>query len=152
MSVQHPSARIKPLGMVAPLTLAPGSSSTAWVSLGDVRAVMALVMVGVIAATGTVAARIEESHGGDDAARNANATDVEDAAITVLVAGTDSNKAAAIDLTHANVLESTTHVRLTITTAAAASPVCGVVLGVDPRYAKTGAAGAMEALAEVVSL
>jgi hypothetical protein len=129
----NPSDRATIAGVINPQSLAPGSASTGWVSMATYSAVQGVVVVGAITATGTVDAKLEQA----TSAAGAGAKDVTGKAITQLTAaGTDSNKQAVLNCgaEELDVNNAFTHVRLTVTTAAAAALVAGLLLGHDARY------------------
>ena len=151
---QHASSGIKLLDRIEPDAYGTGTYTTGWVKAGDHAALMAIVMAGALGSSATIDAKIEQSHGADDTARNSNARDVTDLAITQMTqAGTDqSDHEAVLDVQPGDLDATATHVRLSITVGGAASDVAGILLGAWPRYARTGVAGMASTVAEVVSL
>lgn len=127
-----PSDRGTLLGRITPQS-ATTAKSTAWISMATLGSALATVMVGTIASTGTVDAKIEQA----TSAAGAGAKDITGLAITQLTeAGTDSDKDVEInvqpsDLDRANGF---THIRLTITPATAAALIAGTLRGFNSRY------------------
>lgn len=108
------------------------AKSTGYVDMGKAGSIQALVLVGTIASTGTVDAKLEQA-----TTDGGTPKDVTGKAITQLTqAGTDSDKQAIIncqseDLDVANGYR---WVRLTITPATAAALISGAILAHDHRY------------------
>lgn len=150
---QHSSATVKPIGAIDPGNYAVGTHTSAWIPMGAHASVMALVCAGVLGTSGTLGAQIEESHGADDAARNANAQDVDGLAITALTkAATDDRKQAVLEVKPGDLRATTTHIRVSLAVGVAASDAGALILGVGPRYAEAGKAGMAASVAEVVGL
>jgi hypothetical protein len=120
------------LGAIDADAYAAGTYTTSWISAANFQTFLAIVMVGEMASTSTVNAKIQQA----TSAAGAGAKDLTGAAITQLTqAGTDADKQALIsfgagDLDVANYF---THFRLSMTVATAASDAAGLVLGGDPR-------------------
>lgn len=127
-----PSDRVAIAGSIDPDNASAGTYTTGWVSMATFRSVMAVVAVGVMASTATLDAKLEQ-------AKDASGTDAKDIsgkAITQLTqAGTDADKQAVINCRaeELDIANDFSHVRLSLTTAAAASYCCGLLLGLDPR-------------------
>jgi hypothetical protein len=123
---------------VAPIVgiISPQSTNTTvtsgWVSMADLAGFQAIVATGVLGASATVDAKLQQAtdSGGT------GAKDVTGKAITQLVKATDDNKQAVINCRadELDVNNSFTHVRLSITVGTAASLVSGLILGHVPRY------------------
>jgi hypothetical protein len=128
-----PSDRAAIVGMLSPLSQSAGARSTGWVSMADWITLMAVLQVGALGSSGTVDAKLEQavnSSGG-------SAKDIAGKAITQLTqAGTDDNKQAIINVrqTDLDYENGFTHLRLTVTTATAASLTSALVLGMDRRH------------------
>lgn len=116
-------------------TVDPISSSTAvssaWVSLAEVARILAVVQTGLIAATGTLNAKLEQATSG----AGAGAKDITGKAITAL-ADTGDNKQILINCRteELDVAGGFAFVRLTITPAVAAALISGVIFGFDNRF------------------
>lgn len=106
--------------------------TSSWLSMADLAALQAIISVGVLGASATVNAKLEQAtdSGGT------GAKDVTGKAISQLVKATDDNKQAVINCRadELDVNNSFTHVRLSITVGTAASLVSGLILGHFPRY------------------
>lgn len=127
-----PSDRLAILECIDPDNQSAGTVTTGWVSMADWLNIMAIIAVGVMASTGTLDAKIEQATDSS----GSGAKDVDGTDITQLTqAGTDSDKQVVINLkqTDLDVANDFTHVRLSITTATAASYVCGLLIGLDRR-------------------
>jgi len=91
------------------------------------------VLVGEMQATSTVDAKLEQATDGS----GTGAKDISGKSITQLTAaGSDDDKQVIINCRddELDVANSFTHVRLSITTATAASDSAGLILGHDSRY------------------
>lgn len=118
-----------PLGQVSPISSAAANSSS-WVNVADMARIVAIIQTGLIAATGTFDAKLEQatSSGG------AGAKDITGKAITQL-ADTGDNKNLVIDCRadELDVNGGFKFVRLTLTGATAATVMAGILLG-TPAY------------------
>lgn len=116
-------------------TVDPISSSTAvssaWVSVAEVARILAVIQTGLIAATGTLNAKLEQATSG----AGAGAKDVTGKAITQLP-DTGDNKQALINcrVEELDIAGGFSFVRLTITPAVAAALIAGAVYGFEARY------------------
>lgn len=127
-----PSQRVGLVGAIGPVSQAAGAVSSGWIDATKFHNYMALLSTGVLGASATVDAKLEQatSSGG------AGAKDVTGKAITQLVKASNDNNQATIDLKQEDLdfNNGFQFFRLTITVATAASLVTASVLGVDPRY------------------
>lgn len=127
-----PSDRGTLMAVINPQS-ATTAKSSGWVSMETLDGILATVLVGTIASTGTVDAKIEQATDSS----GTSAKDITGKSITQLTeAGTDSDKQAVInvlaeDLDLANNFD---HVRLTVTPATAAALIAGTVHGYSARY------------------
>jgi hypothetical protein len=120
------------LGVVSPVSQGAGAVSTAWVSAAQYLRLMAFIQTGVMGASATLDAKIQQ-------ASDTSGTGVKDvtgkAVVQILKAAGDNVQALINfrpdDLDQVNGF---TCVRLTLTVATAASLVSAVLLGV-PRFA-----------------
>lgn len=105
--------------------------SSAWVSLAEIARILAVVQVGLIAATGTLNAKLEQA----TTSGGAGAKDITGKAITAL-ADTADNRQILINCRteELDVAGGFAFVRLTITPAVAASLIAGAIFGLDARY------------------
>lgn len=129
----NPSARAGILAAINPQSATAGTYTSGWVDMQSVYAVLAIVMAGAMTATGTLDAKIQQATDGS----GTGAKDVTGTAITQLTAaGTDSNKQVAINVTQADLDRNNgfRFVRLSVTTATAASLLAGLIVGLDFRY------------------
>lgn len=127
---QLPTERAALVGIVNPSSQGAGASSTGWVDCAKFRRLMALITTGVLGASATVDAKLQQatSSGG------AGAKDITGAAITQLVKASNDNDQAVINLDTANLdtTNSFRYVRLTITVGTASSITAGHLFGFDP--------------------
>lgn len=128
-----PSHRAAIVGAIDPDAYAAGAVSSGWIKAADFHDYMAAVMVGAMAATSTVDAKLEQATDGS----GTGVKDIAGKAITQLTAaGTDDDKQAIINLRQEelDINNGFTHFRLTMTVAVAASDAGALVLGMEPRY------------------
>lgn len=116
-----------------PVSQAAGTVATAWVPAANFHAFLAIVETGVLGASATLDARIQQAQDG----AGTGVKDVAGRAIVQIVKATGDNKQALInfkpeDLDNTNGFA---FVRLSLTVGGAASLVAGKVIGVHPRYA-----------------
>lgn len=134
MKTTRPTDKIAVVGNIDPDAYAAGTYTTGWIAAKDFAKFMALVMVGTMAATSTVDAKIEQATDGS----GTGAKDVTGKAITQITqAGTDQSDTQAIiefDGGDLDVDGDFDFVRLSVTVAAAASDAAATVLGIDARY------------------
>ncbi len=141
------SEKVQLVGVINPASNAAGALTTAWVSMASFEEMMAIIALGTMVTNSTVDAKLQQ-------AQDSSGTGVKDItgkAITQLTqAGTDrSNKQAQINV-RAEEMDRTngfTHVRLSMTTAVAASGSTAVLLGMGSRYSPgTPAASVVETI------
>ena len=118
-------ATIDPVSTTATLT-------TAWVDQSLFFYVMAMIDVGVMTATGTVDAKLQQAT--DNAGTGAK--DITGKAITQLLAAGGNNRQALINMKEADLDTENgfRFVRLSLTAATAASLVSAVLIGGVPRF------------------
>lgn len=122
------------LGGVHAISQTTAAVSTAWLAAADFFAFLALVDAGVLGASATLDAKLEQATDGS----GTGVKNVTGKAITQLTkAGSDDNKWALINLRPAELDAEGgfTHFRLTITPAVAACLISAVVLGLNARNA-----------------
>lgn len=126
-----PSQRVALLAAIAPVSQAAGSVSTSWVPLANFNQAMAVISAGVLGASATLGAKIEQA---TDAA-GTGAKDVTGKAITNLVKATDDGKQAIINLRaeELDVSNRYAFIRLTLAVGTAASLVAASLFGLDAR-------------------
>jgi len=116
-------------------TVDPISSATvvssAYVSVAEVARILAVVQTGLIAATGTLNAKLEQATSG----AGAGVKDIPGKAITAL-ADTADNKQILINcrVEELDIAGGFAFVRLTITPAVAAALIAGQIWGFDARF------------------
>jgi hypothetical protein len=127
------SEMIGMLGFVSPISQAVGSVSTGWVSAATFVRYLAIIETGVLGASATVDAKIEQATGG----AGAGAKDVTGKAITQIVKASGDNKAAMINVfpDELDVNNGYRFIRLTLTIGTAASLVGARLLGIVPKNA-----------------
>lgn len=134
MKTLLPSERAAVVGVIDPDANTAATYTTGWISMSDFQSIMAVIMAGALGTSGTLDAKLEQATDSS----GTGAKDVAGSDITQLTqAGTDSDKQAIIqcnteDLDLANDFS---HVRLSMTVAAATSDCAAIVIGFDPRYA-----------------
>ncbi|MCC6630277.1 MAG: hypothetical protein IT340_23085 [Chloroflexi bacterium] len=129
----RPNQRQTILATIDPVSQGAGTVTTGWVSMRDVPALQAILQTGVLGASATVDAKLQQAtdSGGT------GAKDVTGSSITQLTkAGSDDNKQVVINMRGdaLDVTNSFTHVRLSVTVGTAASLIAAMVLGVDAHY------------------
>ncbi len=132
--VLRPSDQAAILGAINPVSQGAGTVTTAWIDISKFDKLMGIVQAGVLGASATLDAKIQQATSG----AGAGAKDIPGKAITQLTqAGTDSNKQAIINVQsdELDVNGGFKFVQLQATVATAASLVAGLLLGFTPRYA-----------------
>lgn len=122
-----------PVAVINPQSATAGTYTTGWVDLAKFSRLYAILLIGAITGSGTVDAKFEQA----TSAAGAGAKDVDDTDITQLTgAGTDSNKQVTVEVRQAqvDVAGGFRWVRLSVTTATAASLAAAVVLGIGARF------------------
>lgn len=123
-------------GVVAainPTSQSAGTQSTSWISAANYTNFLAVVQAGVLGASATLDAKIEQATDSS----GTGAKDVTGKAITQLTkAGSDDSKQALIAFRQADldIANDYTHVRLSVTVATAASLTAALLLGFGARY------------------
>jgi hypothetical protein len=132
-----PTERMALLATLDPVSQAAATVTTGWVDLGKFHSIMALLQTGVMGASATIDAKLQQatSSGG------AGAKDVTGKSITQLVKASNDNNQVAIncrgqELDVANGFE---YVRLSVTVGTAACLIAAQVWGVDARLGPTSA-------------
>lgn len=125
------------LATIDPASQAAGTVSSGWVSVANFHAFLAVVETGVLGATATLDAKIQQAQDNS----GTGVKDVTGKAIVQIVKASGDNKQALLnfrpeDVDNAN---NFAFVRLSLTVGVAASIVAGKVLGVHPRYAPADA-------------
>lgn len=125
------SEQFSVLGAVSPVSQAAGTVVTGWVSVAAHERFMALIQTGVLGASATVDAKLQQATD----ASGTGAKDITGKAITQIVKASGDNKQALINL-RAEELDINSgfgYVQLSITVGTAASQVGAVVLAGMPK-------------------
>jgi hypothetical protein len=128
------SQRLGLLAALNPASVAAGTVTTGWVDASKCEEILAVISTGALGANGTVDAKMQQA----TSAAGAGAKDIANKAIAQLTqAGSDkSNKQVLIDLQaqELDVQNGFQFVRLSVTTATAASQLSAVLLGSMSRF------------------
>lgn len=130
---QKVSEQFAVIARIDPDAQAAGTATSAYVSMGNYKRVMAMVCAGDLGASATLDAKVQQAQD----SVGTGLKDITGKLITQLTqAGTDSDKVALInvdadDLDRANGF---THVRLSMTVAVATSETAMYLFGADSRY------------------
>lgn len=121
------------LATLDPASQAAGTYTSNWVSLANFHNLVALIQTGVLGASATLDAKLQQA----TTSGGAGAKDIAGKAITQVVKASGDNKQVSIDLrdTELDVNGGFAWVRLSITVGTAASLVNAVLLGYNPIYA-----------------
>lgn len=131
------SETVAVLATIDPVSQAAGSVTTGWVSVVNFHNFLATVETGVLGASATADAKIQQAQDSS----GTGAKDITGKAITQIVKASGDNKQALInfrgeDLDNANGFG---YVRLSVTVGTAASLVAAQLLGFTPRFASADA-------------
>lgn len=126
-----PSELIAVVGTINPTSQAAGTVTTGWVAAADYEHLLAVLMVGALGASATVAAKIEQatSSGG------AGAKDVTGLAITTITTGNNQQALINVDQNDLDINGGFAFVRLSVTVATAATLTSAVLFGCAPNFA-----------------
>lgn len=126
-----PSQRAAIIGSINPQS-ATAVQVTDWIDATAFHNFLALISVGVIAATGTVDAKIQQATSNT----GAGAKDIPGKVIAQMLAVPNSNQQALINLKHEDfdIQNGFKFFQLSVTPAVAAALISANVFGVDPRY------------------
>jgi hypothetical protein len=142
-----PSEHLSVLATINPVSQGAGTVTSGWVSVLNHHALMALINTGVLGASATVDAKLQQatSSGG------AGAKDITGKAITQIVKASGDNKQALINMKVADLDTEGgfAFVQLSITVATAASLVGATLFGAFPRF-ENGAAFNQAGVVQVV--
>ena len=127
------SEALSVLATIDPISQGAGTVSTAWISVANFHTFMAVVQTGVMGASSTLDAKIQQAQDG----AGTGVKDVATKSIVQIVKASGDNKQALInfkpeDVDNAN---NFAFVRLSLTVGVAASLVAAQLVGVNPRYA-----------------
>lgn len=131
------SEALSVLATIDPISQGAGTVSTAWISVANFHTFMAVVQTGVMGASSTLDAKIQQAQDG----AGTGVKDVATKSIVQIVKASGDNKQALInfkpeDVDNAN---NFAFVRLSLTVGVAASLVAAQLVGVNPRYAASDA-------------
>jgi len=134
---QKPSEAVSVLATLDPASVAASTVTTGWVDAKNFFALMALIQTGVLGASATVDAKLQQ-------AKDNSGTGVKDItgkAITQIVKATGDNKQAEISMKVADLDTEGgfEFVRLSVTVGVAASQLSAALLGFFPRFADAAA-------------
>ena len=144
----NPSARIALAGIINPAQVAAGTVTTAWADMRTFHTLLALLIVGVIGAGGTVDVKIEQATD----ANGAGAKNVPGLSGTQLVKAGGDNRQVALNVRPEDLDKNGgfRFVRLSVTVGVASTFLTGQLLGLDARYG-TASANQLASVAETVS-
>lgn len=129
---QKPSEGLAVLATIDPVSQAAGTVTTGWVDQSQYLTLMAMINTGVLGASATVDAKLQQatSSGG------AGAKDITGKAITQIVKASGDNKQALINLKEADLDTEGGFrwVRLSITVGTATSLISAAIFGCAPRF------------------
>lgn len=132
MKSQLPSDRVAVVGVIDPDANGAATYTSAWVAMADFQSIMAVIQTGTLGASATVDAKLEQASDSS----GTGAKDVTGSAITQLVKASNDDDQAVIQCNaeDLDLVNSFTHVRLSMTVGTATSDCGAIVLGLDPRY------------------
>lgn len=130
---QKPSESMAVLATLDPVSQSAATVTTSWVDAGQYHALMALIQSGVLGASATLDAKIQQATDSS----GTGAKDVTGKAITQIVKASGDNKQAIINFrgSDLDVEGGFRYVRLSVTVGTAASLISAVLLGCYPRMA-----------------
>lgn len=142
---QKPSEMLAVLATIDPVSQAAGTITTGWIDAGQYHALMAVIQTGVLGASATVDAKLQQAtdNGGT------GVKDLVGKTITQIVKATGDNKQAIVNVKGADfdVEGGFRYARLSLTVGTAASLVGAVLIGAMPRMAPvTNQAGVLQAV------
>jgi hypothetical protein len=142
-----PSEHLSLLATINPISQGAGTATSGWVAVKNHHALMALIQTGVLGASATVDAKLQQATDG----AGAGAKDVTGKAITQIVKASGDNKQAMINMKVADLDTEGgfAFVQLSITVATAASLIAGSLYGAFPRF-EDGAAFNQAGVVQVV--
>jgi hypothetical protein len=131
------SERLAIMATLDPASVAASTVTTSWVSMANLHSLMALINTGVLGASATVDAKLQQ-------AQDSGGTGVKDItgkAITQIVKATGDNKQATIECrdTDLDANNGFAFVRLSLTVGVAASIVGATMIGGNPIFVPASA-------------
>ena len=120
------------VGSIPPQSAGAGTYTSAWIPMATLGKAFAVINIGAITGSGTVNAKFEQA----TAVGGTGAKDIAGTSMTAIVGSANSNAQVTIEVRPAqlDVVNNFSHVRLSITTAVAASILGAVVHGADVKY------------------
>lgn len=128
-----PSEHRSVLATIDPVSQAAGTVTTGWVSVANHHAFLAAIQSGVLGASATLDAKIQQAKDSS----GTSAKDITGKSLTQIVKASGDNKQALINFKPED-LDNTNNfsfVRLSLTVGTAASVITATLFGVNPRYA-----------------
>ncbi len=130
----YPSEKIAVVATIDPDANTAATYTSDWVNMENFHQLMAIVQVGIIAAGGTVDAKLMQATSSTGA--GAKAISTANAQITqVTTAGNDTQQILTVRTDALDVAGGFSFVALRMTHTTAAGDSAGLVLGINPRYA-----------------
>lgn len=128
----HAYLQLPIVGVIDPASKTAGSYSTGWIDLSLFHRLYAVLLMGAISASGTVDAKFEQA----TSAAGAGAKDVTSVALAQSADTVADNTQASLEVRPAqlDVANSFRWVRLTVTTATAATILGAAVIGVSAKF------------------
>lgn len=119
------------LGVIAPSAQAAGALVSGWVLVDEVESFLAMIQTGVLGASATVDAKLQQATDGT----GTGAKDITGKALAQIVKATGDNKQAFINCRgdELDVAGGFSYVQLSVTVAVAASQTAALLLGGHPR-------------------
>jgi hypothetical protein len=120
------------LGSIAPQSASAGTYTSGWVAMATLGRAYAVLNIGAITGSGTVNAKFEQASDSG----GTGAKDIAGIAMTQITGSANSNKQVTLEVRPAqlDVANNFTHVRLSVTTAVAASLISATVHGTDAKF------------------
>ena len=142
-----PSEHLALLATIDPVS-SSGANNSGWVDMKNWHAMLAVIGVGAMTATGTVDAKLQQASDSS----GTGAKDITGKAITQLLAAGGNNRQAMINVraTDLDTLNGFEFVRLVITAATAASLLRGDLYGHYPRFEPADSGYNQAGVAQVV--
>ena len=131
------SEELSILATIDPISQGAGTVATGWVSLVNFHALLAVIQTGLLGASATLDAKLQQAQ--DNVGTGVK--DVATKAIVQIVKATGDNKQALINMKPEDLdnINGFGFVRLSLTVGVAASLVSAQLLGVNARYASADA-------------
>ncbi len=130
------------LGAINPTSQAAGSVTSGWVSMSDLRRILALIQVGTFGVSATVDANVQQAQ--DSSGTGAKPIGSGKAIVQMLAAGGNNVQALInVQAEELDVNNGFDYVELTITVGVAATETAGVIIGGSARYSPSSAFNAV---------